>query len=339
MLSRFNSYAKTLKESLADAATSFETEQKNFLSSRREKDGGVFTEPKEEVALLPDVVVATPAQTSNFLKGLLTKAVAIPGEIVKELSAEVLVGGEGATAAGGEEKEVGGDEARVEEGVRLPWDGAEDADLLRRAVQALSKQPAIFLEEVPSDVPFDFDLEASYPVIMELLKLDEELGRTRFRLVPRKIKEPQFWQRFFYQVHLLQTLPLAELESKMATHVESLADVEATERMLGTTVVTAPAHAATSDSIAALATPDKTTEPDILFAAPPLSDSPEPARKRQTPPPPAATEPEGELPSAQDLRDAHVPVPQNLEDGNYDDEDFAHEEFVSDMYDGEWQED
>ena len=88
--------------------------------------------------------------------------------------------------------------------------------------------------------------------------------------------------------------------------------------MLGTSVVeAAPADPAPSASIATPAPTDKTSKADILFAAPPLSDSPESVRKRQTPPS-HVSEPEGELPSAQDLRDAHVPVPQNLEDGNYD---------------------
>ena len=65
-------------------------------------------------------------------------------------------------------------------------------------------QEEIFLTTPPEDANFQFDIDKFLPVAQVLLQADENLSNARFYLVPKYIKEPQFWRNYFYRVFIIK---------------------------------------------------------------------------------------------------------------------------------------
>ncbi|PAA85678.1 hypothetical protein BOX15_Mlig032337g1 [Macrostomum lignano] len=93
--------------------------------------------------------------------------------------------------------------ARAEAAVP-PWVGYENEEQLREQILALSKDTRNFLRSPPQGASFSFDLESCSPVAMATLEVDDNLRKMRFELVPKRVKEAEFWRNYFYRVSLIR---------------------------------------------------------------------------------------------------------------------------------------
>ncbi|XP_017159954.1 synapse-associated protein 1 [Poecilia reticulata] len=85
-----------------------------------------------------------------------------------------------------------------------PWVGYDEEDLIQEQILALSSNKSNFLRNPPAGVQFHFDFEQTYPVALAMLEEDELLRKMRFHLVPRELKEENFWRNYFYRVSLIK---------------------------------------------------------------------------------------------------------------------------------------
>ncbi|VDD82599.1 unnamed protein product [Mesocestoides corti] len=87
---------------------------------------------------------------------------------------------------------------------------ASDPGRIRRIkeqVMHLSLDEQNFLRPPPLNSAFQWSQERAdqaMPIAMALLKEDANLAAMRFRLVPRRLKEDDFWRNYFYRISLVQ---------------------------------------------------------------------------------------------------------------------------------------
>jgi len=94
-----------------------------------------------------------------------------------------------------------------------PWIGCRDEDGLRAKILELSKDKRNFVRAPPSGVTFDFEYESISGSAILLLKEDPNLHEMRFQLVPKIVKEDEFWRNYFYRVGLIrQQFELQDLQ-------------------------------------------------------------------------------------------------------------------------------
>lgn len=94
-----------------------------------------------------------------------------------------------------------------------PWIGCRDEDGLREKILELSKDKRNFVRSPPSGVTFDFEYESVSGAALTLLREDPNLHEMRFQLVPKLVKEDEFWRNYFYRVGLVrQQFELQELQ-------------------------------------------------------------------------------------------------------------------------------
>ncbi|KAJ3393887.1 Synapse-associated protein 1 [Entophlyctis sp. JEL0112] len=94
----------------------------------------------------------------------------------------------------------------------LPWDvvsGDSRADL-RTQILALSQEKRNFTTSPPEGTDFVFDMAKYLPHALAILKVDSQLEKMRFDLVPKQIKDELFWRNYFYRVTRLQQSCLLE---------------------------------------------------------------------------------------------------------------------------------
>jgi len=105
-----------------------------------------------------------------------------------------------------------------------PWIGYRDEDGLRGKILELSKDQRNFVRSPPSGVTIDFEHESLSGAALTLLKEDPNLHDMRFQLVPKRVKEDEFWRNYFYRVGLVrQQYELQELQdAKNDKMVESV---------------------------------------------------------------------------------------------------------------------
>lgn len=95
----------------------------------------------------------------------------------------------------------------------VPWIGYRDEDGLRGKILELSKDQRNFIRSPPSGVTIDFEHESISGAALTLLKEDPNLHDMRFQLVPKIVKEDEFWRNYFYRVGLVrQQYELQELQ-------------------------------------------------------------------------------------------------------------------------------
>ncbi|XP_063934729.1 synapse-associated protein 1-like isoform X2 [Zophobas morio] len=87
--------------------------------------------------------------------------------------------------------------------VRAPWDDFANKEIIRSRIKNLSLNERTFLTPPPKDIFFNLEEEANIRKAKLLLKEDEQLRRVRYRLVPSKISEENFWRNYFYRVDLI----------------------------------------------------------------------------------------------------------------------------------------
>lgn len=101
---------------------------------------------------------------------------------------------------------------RKEDAAVPPWVGYNEEEKLKEQILALSSDSRNFLRAPPSGVDFNFNFNTSYPIAMALLEEDPALSEMRFKLVPKQVKEENFWLNYFYRVSLIkQSTTLDEL--------------------------------------------------------------------------------------------------------------------------------
>merc|ERR1712128_404 len=70
----------------------------------------------------------------------------------------------------------------------------------------------------PTGVNFDFEYSAVASHAVVLLEADPRLQKMRYELVPKKVKEDEFWRNYFYRVGLVKQS--FELSNSMSTDVK-----------------------------------------------------------------------------------------------------------------------
>ncbi|XP_078423543.1 synapse-associated protein 1-like isoform X1 [Cetorhinus maximus] len=98
-----------------------------------------------------------------------------------------------------------------------PWAGYNNEETVRQQVLSLSTERRNFLRDPPAGVQFNFDFNTIAPVAIVMLREDEVLSKMRFELVPKLVKEEQFWRNYFYRVSLIkQSAQLLSLSAQQA---------------------------------------------------------------------------------------------------------------------------
>ncbi|XP_059805210.1 synapse-associated protein 1-like isoform X2 [Hypanus sabinus] len=85
-----------------------------------------------------------------------------------------------------------------------PWAGYTEEETVKKQVLSLSSDRRNFLQDPPVGVRFNFDFNTVAPVAMVMLREDEQLSKMRFELVPKLIKEEQFWRNYFYRISFIK---------------------------------------------------------------------------------------------------------------------------------------
>lgn len=66
-----------------------------------------------------------------------------------------------------------------------PWVGCEDEEKVKAEILSLSADKRNFVRSPPGSVEFPFDMTASFPVALALLREDPELPKMRYEIVPK----------------------------------------------------------------------------------------------------------------------------------------------------------
>jgi len=99
-----------------------------------------------------------------------------------------------------------------------PWSGYQNEDELKDKILALSEDKRNFLRAPPTGVNFDFEYSAVASHAVVLLETDPRLQKMRYELVPKKVKEDEFWRNYFYRVGLIKQS--FELSNSMSNDVK-----------------------------------------------------------------------------------------------------------------------
>ncbi|KAF9184759.1 hypothetical protein BGZ51_009316 [Haplosporangium sp. Z 767] len=100
------------------------------------------------------------------------------------------------------------------------WAGLPDEDQLQARILSLSKaslDKRNFLLPPPPGTDFVFDMNAHSSTAMATLRLDPNLDKMRFYLVPKEVEELVFWRNYFYRVALLKQVALASASNPTDT--------------------------------------------------------------------------------------------------------------------------
>jgi len=95
-----------------------------------------------------------------------------------------------------------------------PWIGYQDEEAMKGKILSLSNDTRNFVRAPPSGVSFEFDYSSVSATAMALLHEDPQLEKMRYELVPKKVKEDEFWRNYFYRVSLIkQSFDLKDFEA------------------------------------------------------------------------------------------------------------------------------
>jgi len=75
---------------------------------------------------------------------------------------------------------------------------------LRRRILKLTKDQTNFIAKAPDSSVFSFGMKAATPYATKAIELDQDLRKLRFKLVPQKVPENEFWRNYFYRVSLIR---------------------------------------------------------------------------------------------------------------------------------------
>ncbi|CAD6197850.1 unnamed protein product [Caenorhabditis auriculariae] len=163
--------------------------------------------------------------------------------------------------------------------VELPWQGLPDENLARKQIMSLSSDTRNFLRDSPGNLEFSFDQQQAMAAI--LIKEDPNLAKVRFQLVPKQVKEDNFWRNYFYRVGLIRQSALARasspppLAAEPSTNPEKETEltpqsVEKAEEKVEETASSATGSA--SEDSSEESTGKKSDEEDEIFISEPYGD-------------------------------------------------------------------
>jgi len=96
-----------------------------------------------------------------------------------------------------------------------PWVGYQDEAAMKEKILSLSNDTRNFVRAPPSGVSFEFDYASVSTTAMALLQEDPQLEKMRYELVPKKVREDEFWRNYFYRVSLIkQSFDLKDFETE-----------------------------------------------------------------------------------------------------------------------------
>jgi len=85
-----------------------------------------------------------------------------------------------------------------------PWAGYQNEEELKKKILSLSEDKRNVLRSPPTGVNFDFEYCTVASPALLLLQDDPKLKQLRYELVPKVIKEDEFWRNYFYRVSLIK---------------------------------------------------------------------------------------------------------------------------------------
>lgn len=188
--------AKEIGKNMGNMLFSFGSNVRNTTSSLTSKVGEMGSATVSATSSLTSKVGSATANATSSLKDVIQKKTII-GEFNKENEKFV-----------NEKKE----KQRREDSAVPPWVGYNEEEKLKEQILALSSDSRNFLRPPPQGVEFQFDFNTAYPIAMTILEEDPALSEMRFKLVPKQVKEENFWLNYFYRVSLIkQSTQLEEL--------------------------------------------------------------------------------------------------------------------------------
>jgi len=102
-----------------------------------------------------------------------------------------------------------------------PWSSYQNEDELKEKILCLSTDQRNFLRAPPAGVEIEMDSAMLSHHALFLLKEDPRLETVRYELVPKQIKEDDFWKNYFYRVGVLQqSYEMKPVETIKAKSVE-----------------------------------------------------------------------------------------------------------------------
>merc|ERR1712083_424843 len=111
-----------------------------------------------------------------------------------------------------------------------PWIGYQDEEAMKGKILSLSNDKRNFVRAPPSGVSFEFDYSSVSATAMALLHEDPQLENMRYELVPKKVKEDEFWRNYFYRVSLIkQSFDLKDFEANSTVTNQQNSRTENTE--------------------------------------------------------------------------------------------------------------
>jgi len=94
--------------------------------------------------------------------------------------------------------------SKNKENPSAPWAGYQDEEDLKAKILALSEDKRNVTRAPPTGVNFDFEYCTVVSPAALLLEADPRLKQLRYELVPKVIKEDEFWKNYFYRVSLIK---------------------------------------------------------------------------------------------------------------------------------------
>jgi len=126
----------------------------------------------------------------------------------------------------------------------LPW--TINNEKLKNKESELKKQILLLSEEQwnflqPANENFKFDYDSHLQDCQIILEVDKKLNDWRFVLVPRKVKENEFWRNYFYRVQLIRQAVLgseADVANETTNILSSITNTDSTTPITTTTTTT-----------------------------------------------------------------------------------------------------
>ena len=93
-----------------------------------------------------------------------------------------------------------------------PWENVNESNcnnveetvtIIKEKIIKLSEYQSNFLNSPPKDSGWNFDYDDNTKMAMNLMKIDDRLNKLRFKLVPSKLKEIDFWSNYFYHISVI----------------------------------------------------------------------------------------------------------------------------------------
>jgi len=95
-------------------------------------------------------------------------------------------------------------ESKIPPWLDLPTTDEKIAETVRNEILNLTKTKRNFLNAPPEDSNFVFNFDEQVELAQACLQADKALSQARFYLVPKYIREPQFWRNYFYRVYVIK---------------------------------------------------------------------------------------------------------------------------------------